>query len=96
MKFTGPMRGKRFSLATSIFRFPFMSEVSFFKIDMNSVLSTYHLCQSIGRFGLLTISELSWNLRVDEHGPQVLASEFVHIDHTFATPGFTLGVIPVN
>ena len=89
------MRGKRFSFATSILRFPFMSEVSFFKIDMNSVLSKHHLCQSIGDCGLLTVSELSWNFRVDEHGSQVLTSELMHIDNTlFTTPGvFTLSVL---
>ena len=75
-----------------------MSEVSFFNIDMNSVLSKHHLYQSIGDCGLLTVSELGWNFRVDEHGPQVLTPELMHIDNTLlATPRiFTLGVLFAN
>ena len=61
-----------------------MSDFSFFKIDSNSVLSK-------GNFQLdvrskLTIPELCGNLRIDEHRPQVLTSELVHVDHALARP----------
>ena len=95
VKFTGPINGKRPSLTASTFRFPFMSDCSFFKIDSNSVLSTCHLISHMD-CSLLTVSEFGGYFRVDEHGPQVLIFEFVHVDNTFTTPVISIGFLLVN